>query len=357
MTSYKNRLVCAVSAVASAGLGAFTVSTASAGYVTFAAGDDGKSFDVVIVEGTTWEVRTGCVYTHSGTSLARGTLEASSTGSAIAFSSAAVLTVTPGAAWFTRVNDRLYATPLVTVSSSGTTLTTAADQEGVVDVTLTGNCTISFTGVPSTGAWSVRIILRQDGTGSRTVSWPGSTTWLEGSTPSLQTAASAIDVVELQTVDAGSSWIGRSLRPPPPSSTSVTLTHIQNNGATTQTLSANAATKIAGALTSVVLNPGTYWDTTNKKFTPTVAGKYLITAGCQGGSGVNSLAAQVYKNGSQTINGAQYAAVAYCSCAVSDVVDFNGTTDYAEFYVWNTGTSVTTNAAAMNTYFKAVGPL
>lgn len=99
-TSYKNRLVCTVSAVASSGLGAFTVSTASSGYVTFAAGDDAKVFDIVAVEGTAWEVRTGCTYTHSGTSLSRGTLENSSTGSAIAFTTAATLTVTPSAAKF-----------------------------------------------------------------------------------------------------------------------------------------------------------------------------------------------------------------------------------------------------------------
>lgn len=104
-TSYKNRLVCTVSAVASSGLGAFTVSTAAviSGEplnVTFAAGDDGKSFDVFAKEGTAWEMRVGCVYTHSGTSLSRGTLESSSTGSAIAFTAAAILTSTPSAAKF-----------------------------------------------------------------------------------------------------------------------------------------------------------------------------------------------------------------------------------------------------------------
>lgn len=102
-TSYKNRLVCTVSAVALSGLGAFTVSTASSGYVTFAAGDDAKVFDILAVEGTAWEVRTGCTYTHSGTSLSRGTLENSSTGSAIAFTTAAVLTATPSAAKFAAI--------------------------------------------------------------------------------------------------------------------------------------------------------------------------------------------------------------------------------------------------------------
>ncbi len=93
-TTYKNRLRCAVSAVASSGLGAWTVSTAASGAVTFAAGDDGKTFTVLGVEGTAWEVRTGCVYTHSGTSLSRGTLESSSTGSAITFTTACVLDAT-----------------------------------------------------------------------------------------------------------------------------------------------------------------------------------------------------------------------------------------------------------------------
>lgn len=93
----RNRLKTTVSAVASSGLGAFTISTASSGYRTFVSGDDGLTFDgVLITEGTAWEVRDGCVYTHSGTSLSRGTLMDSSTGSAIAFTSAAV--VSQGAA-------------------------------------------------------------------------------------------------------------------------------------------------------------------------------------------------------------------------------------------------------------------
>jgi hypothetical protein len=88
----RNRLKTTVSAVASSGLGAFTISTASSGYRSFVAGDDGLTFDgVLITEGTAWEVRDGCVYTHSGTSLSRGTLMDSSTGSAIAFTSAAVV--------------------------------------------------------------------------------------------------------------------------------------------------------------------------------------------------------------------------------------------------------------------------
>lgn len=90
--SNRNRLKTTVSAVASSGLGAFTISTAASGFRTFTAADDGLTFDGIVgVEGTAWEERSGCVYTHSTTSLSRGTLVDSSTGSAIAFTSAVVL--------------------------------------------------------------------------------------------------------------------------------------------------------------------------------------------------------------------------------------------------------------------------
>lgn len=92
-STHRNRLVTAISNTPG-GTGALTIASAAAGYRTFGASDNGLSFDVSIVDGTAWEIRTGCVYTHSGTSLSRGTLEDSSTGTAIALSSSAVLTVT-----------------------------------------------------------------------------------------------------------------------------------------------------------------------------------------------------------------------------------------------------------------------
>ena len=93
MSTHRNRVRCAISNTPG-GAGALTLSTADTGYRTLGASDDGLSFDVVITDGTAWEVRTDCTYTHSGTSLARGTLEDSSTGSAITLTSAAVVTVT-----------------------------------------------------------------------------------------------------------------------------------------------------------------------------------------------------------------------------------------------------------------------
>lgn len=89
--THVNRLQCTVSGTP--GTGTITVSTAVSGFRTFASGDGGKTFSCLFVDGTAWEVATGCTYTHSGTTLTRGTLENSSTGSAISLTSAAIVSV------------------------------------------------------------------------------------------------------------------------------------------------------------------------------------------------------------------------------------------------------------------------
>ncbi len=106
--SHRNRLVSTISNSPGTS-GALTISAAQSGYRTFVSGDDGLTFDVAIVDGTAWEVRTGCTYTHSGTSLSRGTLEDSSTGSAINLTSAAIVTATPTAGLFNAVERALQA--------------------------------------------------------------------------------------------------------------------------------------------------------------------------------------------------------------------------------------------------------
>lgn len=89
--TYKNRVGVAT---ATTGTGTMTLGAVESGYQGFAAGDDGKYFDVVIEDGEAWEVARECLYTHSGTRLTRGTLEASSTGSAISLSGSAKVYVT-----------------------------------------------------------------------------------------------------------------------------------------------------------------------------------------------------------------------------------------------------------------------
>jgi hypothetical protein len=92
--SYKNRIGIAS---ATTGTGTQTLGAAESGYQAFAAGDDGKSFDVVIEDGAAWEVARECLYTHSGTTLTRGTLEASSTGSVLSLTGSQKVYVTRSA--------------------------------------------------------------------------------------------------------------------------------------------------------------------------------------------------------------------------------------------------------------------
>lgn len=74
-------------------------------------------------------------------------------------------------------------------------------------LTLTANCTVSFTNVP-TGGFGVTLILTQDGSGGHTVTWPAAVQWAGGTAPTLTTDASAVDIVTLFTPDSGTTWYG-----------------------------------------------------------------------------------------------------------------------------------------------------
>ncbi len=172
MPTKLNRLKFGVSAVASSGLGAFTVGAAVSGFKTLGASNDGQRFDgVLIVEGSAWEVRSGCVYTHSGTSLSRGTLEDSSTGSAIAFTAAAVVGVSLSAGEISRlqaVSDIAYATA-IPLTEVGTAY--------MPPQTVSGPITFTVAASPVRGA-SVYLRLNANGTNAPTFTgfqeWGGS---------------------------------------------------------------------------------------------------------------------------------------------------------------------------------------
>ena len=92
MSTHRNRVQMTVSGTP--GTGTITLNAASSGYQSFATAYGGNAtVDILITEGTAWEVARDCAYTNSGTTVTRGTLEASSTGSAVSFTSAAVVSV------------------------------------------------------------------------------------------------------------------------------------------------------------------------------------------------------------------------------------------------------------------------
>jgi hypothetical protein len=109
-----------------------------------------------------------------------------------------------------------YVTPanggLETITAHGNTGSTetffAAAEGNVHTATLNANCTFTFAGVTSGKACSFSMLLTQDGTGSRLVTWPGSVVWPGGSAPVLSTAAAAVDVLTFFTLDGGTIWYG-----------------------------------------------------------------------------------------------------------------------------------------------------
>lgn len=89
-SSHANRVQMTVSGTP--GTGTITLNAASSGHQTFGSAHGANAtVDCLFTDGTAWEVARDCTYTHSGTTLSRGTLEASSTGSAITLTSAAVV--------------------------------------------------------------------------------------------------------------------------------------------------------------------------------------------------------------------------------------------------------------------------
>lgn len=106
-----------------------------------------------------------------------------------------------------------------------------------------------------------------------------------------------------------------------------------------QTVSSNVQTKIT--VTTEVFDTASCYDTSNSRFTPTVAGYYQINYAVYGGGSTNTQAviSALYKNGSIygsiNISGTYvYAPAAYsdASSSGSALVYMNGSTDYLELY-------------------------
>ena len=104
---------------------------------------------------------------------------------------------------------RDYAEELV-VESAGLTYTVDCTQANVFRLTLTADCTFTFSNPPASGtAGTITLILVQDSDGSRTVTWPASVDWPGGTAPTLATTANTgTDIITFITTDAGTTWRG-----------------------------------------------------------------------------------------------------------------------------------------------------
>lgn len=76
-------------------------------------------------------------------------------------------------------------------ATTGSTYTIALSNGSIQELTLNANCTFTF---PSpTAGKSFTIFLKQDSTGSRTVTWPGIVRWPSSSSPVITTIANRVD--------------------------------------------------------------------------------------------------------------------------------------------------------------------
>ena len=91
---------------------------------------------------------------------------------------------------------------------------------------------------------------------------------------------------------------------------------------------------------SEVYDVGSYYDpTTNYRYTPQVAGKYLIYGRVYityGSSSIEQVRISIYKNGNNVAEMNRYGTASttniYGSVQVQSIVDMNGSSDYLEIY-------------------------
>ncbi len=94
------------------------------------------------------------------------------------------------------------------VGSSGSAYTVDLSAANTFEVTLTANCTFTFSNPAASGkATPFTVILKQDSIGGRTATWPSSVVW-QGAAPTLSTAPYSIDVITFLTQDAGTTYFG-----------------------------------------------------------------------------------------------------------------------------------------------------
>ena len=115
-----------------------------------------------------------------------------------------------------RYNPTVAGTEPVAVPSSVRLTASAPGDELDIDVTayslafieLDDDMTLTLSNVPDLGAgcWSVRLVIEQ-GDGPFAITWP-TVRWVAGTAPTLSATLGDLDVIDLFTMDGGSTWFG-----------------------------------------------------------------------------------------------------------------------------------------------------
>lgn len=98
-----------------------------------------------------------------------------------------------------------------TGTNTGSSYTLDLTNGNIFNLILTANCTFTFSNPPASGTHGqLTIFLQQDGTGSRTVTWPSAVIWPGGTAPTLTTTALQSDLFHFSTYDGGVTWFGNT---------------------------------------------------------------------------------------------------------------------------------------------------
>src|ERR1700687_595838 len=111
-----------------------------------------------------------------------------------------------------------------------------------------------------------------------------------------------------------------------------------NKGGTDQAGDSNTWTRLGWSIKDFDTNNSFAAD----RFTPTTAGKYLLTLTLECAATTGICAAAIYKNGASYTYSQIWTPSGSVDNfpSVSAVVDMNGTSDYVEAYVFDTGTTI-----------------
>ncbi len=214
--------------------GAFTTLSATGGITGNLTGNvTGTASNASALENATWEApgtiggttpNSGAFTTLSATGGITGNLTGNVTGNATTATTATnanalenatweapgtIGSTTPNSGAFTTLSANNYSELVNNAGNSGTSITIDLHKGNTQEIILTGNATLTVINMAASGYKSdLTLILTQDTTGSRLVTWPITTKWAGGSVPVLSTAANAMDIIKLITVDGGATWYG-----------------------------------------------------------------------------------------------------------------------------------------------------
>ena len=98
---------------------------------------------------------------------------------------------------------------LLTVAASGDELDIDVTTYSAAYITLDDDLALTLSNVPDLGVgdWSVRLVVEQ-GDGPFAITWPTTTKWAGGTAPTLSATEGDIDIIDLWTMDGGSTWFG-----------------------------------------------------------------------------------------------------------------------------------------------------